>query len=282
MLGLRKGYSKSMFFTPIRCFGGGHHHEHEKRVFYSKSRDVKYKVPFTEEDLEEEFGGNDTYYNKIVGKLVGYLRPHRTADIDNIRASKYSAYYWFPKILMFRNRAFLKFAAHCLETNKHRQSNAYEDPVQVHENSIFLYKSRAASTVIQFRAYDYFALASLIYGTVISSYPLMWLPALIWLGEAPSMRRRLEYYTIRADLLPHTEQVVFTKTGLFGGIRRQIVDIKNLAKITPDEVPYSESMFKRINFDQNFVWKDSESGNIYIFDRRGIWNEDGINHPLIN
>jgi hypothetical protein len=282
MFGLRKGYSKSMLFTPIRCFGGGHHHEHEKRVFYSKSRQVKYKVPFKEEDLEEEFGGNDTYYNKMIVKLVGYLRPHRKTDLDNIRESKFSAYYWFPRILMFRNRAFLKFAAHCLETNKHRQSNAYVDPVQVHENSIFLYKSRTASTLLQFRAYDYYALTFLIYGTFISAYPLLWLPALIWLAEAPFMHQRLNYSTIRADLLPHTEQIVFTKFGLFGGIKREIVDIKNLGKITPDEVPNSYSVFSRVNFDKDFIWKDSESGRIYIFDKRGIWNEDGINHPLIN
>lgn len=282
MIGLKKGYNKSVVFTTARCFGGGHHHEHEKRVFYSKARQVEYRVPFKEEDIEEEFGRNDTFYNKMIVKLAGYLRPHRTADLDNIRENKYSAYYWFPKILMFRNRAFLKFAAHCLETNKHRQSNAYVDPVQIHENSIFLYKSRFASTIMQFRAYDYFALASLIYGTCISTYPLLWLPFLIWLAEAPIIHRRLMYFTARADLLPHTEQIVFTRVKLFGGVSRQIVDIKNLGKISPEEVPYSEMVLNRINLDKDFIWKDSESGNIYIFDKRGIWNEDGISHPLIN
>ena len=43
--------------------------------------------------------------------------------------------------------------------------------------------------------------------------------------------------TWHAELLPHTEQVVFHKAALFGGVRRHTVDIKNLEKIDAATLP---------------------------------------------
>jgi hypothetical protein len=41
----------------------------------------------------------------------------------------------------------------------------------------------------------------------------------------------MQYFTFHAELLPHTEQIVFHKAGVYGQVRRIIVDIKNLEKI---------------------------------------------------
>ena len=44
-------------------------------------------------------------------------------------------------------------------------------------------------------------------------------------------------FTFHAELLPHSEQVVFHKSNLFGSVRRVYVDIKNLEKVEAETVP---------------------------------------------
>jgi hypothetical protein len=33
--------------------------------------------------------------------------------------------------------------------------------------------------------------------------------------------------------------------------------------------------------DENLIFKDESTGYIYTFNKKGIWNEDGINHKLL-
>ncbi len=47
----------------------------------------------------------------------------------------------------------------------------------------------------------------------------------------------MNYFTFHAELLPHTEQVVFHKVGYFGNIKRVYVDIHNLEKIDAQILP---------------------------------------------
>lgn len=47
----------------------------------------------------------------------------------------------------------------------------------------------------------------------------------------------MNYFTFHAELLPHTEQVVFHKSTFYGKVKRIYVDIKNLEKIEPEIVP---------------------------------------------
>lgn len=34
-------------------------------------------------------------------------------------------------------------------------------------------------------------------------------------------------------------------------------------------------------FDPNLVFRDSETGEMFVFDANGIWNEDALNHKLL-
>lgn len=45
------------------------------------------------------------------------------------------------------------------------------------------------------------------------------------------------FYTLRADLLPHTEEIMFLKAGTFGNIKVETAKIKDLEKINPEVVP---------------------------------------------
>ena len=69
----------------------------------------------------------------------------------------------------------------------------------------------------------------------------------------PRKMSTLRHFTFYAELLPHTEQVVFLKGDLFGGIRKVIVDIKNLKKVDADLV--NNKILWTINsFDSNMVF----------------------------
>ena len=88
------------------------------------------------------------------------------------------------------------------------------------------------------------------------------------------------YFCWYAELLPHTEQVVFFKTGPFGATIKEFVDIKHLQKVAPEMVVNS-LMWKVNHFDPDMVFMDGRTREIYVFDKRGLWNKDAIEHKLL-
>ena len=99
--------------------------------------------------------------------------------------------------------------------------------------------------MVRSRMMDYF----IVFGcaaqlTGISTF--IFIPIVIQFLSYPRKIAALQFFTFHAELLPHTEQVVFHKTSLFGNIRRIYVDIKNLEKIEADVVP--SKFLSQINF----------------------------------
>lgn len=110
---------------------------------------------------------------------------------------------------------------------------------------------------------------------------LLILPFAIGCLSIPRKWAAVHYFTFHAELLPHTEQVVFHKVGFFGRIRRVFVDIKNLEKIQAEVVP--ANILWTINmFDSQMVFRDMETKEIFVFDANGTWNKDTLEHKLIN
>lgn len=83
---------------------------------------------------------------------------------------------------------------------------------------------------------DFFLLGTAA-GVMTGAYPLALVPLLVATLSLPRKLAIVNYFTFHAELLPHTEQVVFHKVGFFGSIRRIYVDIKNLEKIDAEIVP---------------------------------------------
>lgn len=81
--------------------------------------------------------------------------------------------------------------------------------------------------------------------------------------------------------MPHSEQVVFHKSFLFGGFHKFVVDIKDLEKVETDAIE-NKLMWMGNVFDQNLVFRDAATNEMFVFDRDGIWNEDTLNHQLLN
>lgn len=107
--------------------------------------------------------------------------------------------------------------------------------VKTHENGLFLYKSEQADHIVRSRMMDFF----LFFGGcawITGIEPIFFLPILVFMLSYPRKITTLYYYTFHAELLPHSEQVVFHKASFFGKVRRIIVDVKNLEKIEPEAV----------------------------------------------
>ena len=126
---------------------------------------------------------------------------------------------------------------------------------------------------------DYFFILS-FGGFISGSAPLMLVPFLVASLSLPRKLAVAHYFTFHAELLPHTEQVAFHKVDLFGNVRRILVDIKNLEKIDADIVP-SKMLWAVNMFDQNLVFRDMETKEVFVFDGNGIWNEDTLKHKLL-
>lgn len=109
--------------------------------------------------------------------------------------------------------------------------------VKTSENGQFLYKSTQADSLLRSRgAMDYFMIFAAS-GWLAGVSSLLLVPFLVATLSLPRKLAIINYFTFHAELLPHTEQVVFHKGDFFGNVKRIIVDIKNLEKIDADVVP---------------------------------------------
>jgi len=126
---------------------------------------------------------------------------------------------------------------------------------------------------------DYFILFSGS-GWLLGVSPYLLVPFLVACLSLPRKLAVMHYFTFHAELLPHTEQVVFHKADLFGNVKRVIVDIKNLEKIEADIVP-SKLLWAVNMFDSRMVFRDMETREVFVFDANGIWNEDTLKHKLL-
>ena len=106
------------------------------------------------------------------------------------------------------------------------------------------------------------------------------IPALVQTAFIPRRWVNQKHFCWHAELLPHSEQVVFHKSFLFGQVHKVIVDIKNLEKAEPEHIDHP-LMWLGNMFDPNMIFRDAESGECFVFDKQGIWNEDALKHPLL-
>ena len=158
-------------------------------------------------------------------------------------------------------------------------NHASYNGVQTHENGIFLYQSNQAPHAVSWGRLDWFTL--LFYVLWASGKSHFMIPALVSSLYIPRRWSIQKHFTWHAELLPHTEQVVFHKTAMFGQVSKHIVDIKNLEKVTADAV-LNPLMWDGNLFDSEFVWQDRQSGEVFVFDKLGIWNKKALEHPLLH
>ena len=107
------------------------------------------------------------------------------------------------------------------------------------------------------------------------------LPMLVSFAFIPRRWTQLYYFTWHAELLPHSEQIVFHKSFLGGGTNRHVVDIRHLEKVDAEEFVENPLMWSANIFDKSLVFRNADNGEVFVFDRNGIWNEAALKHPLL-
>lgn len=151
--------------------------------------------------------------------------------------------------------------------------------VSLHENAKFLYQSKHAPWAVTWGYADWTILIAFAAWAAGSNIAL--LPMLITGAFVPRRWTQQAYFCWHAELLPHTEQVVFHKSFLFGETRKIVVDIDKLEKVDSEAIE-NKLMWLGNHFDDSLVFRDMASGELFVFDKNGIWNEDTLKHPLLN
>ena len=148
-----------------------------------------------------------------------------------------------------------------------------------HENGIHLYKSNEARFVSMRQLSDYAALGFLL-GWLSNASFLCVMPLFLFTIQMPRKIATLTHFCWHAELLPHTEQVVFHKTTPFGAVERHYVNISDLEKVDADSVDVP--LMWQINmFDPDLIFRDAASGQVFVFDKNGHWNKEALEHPLL-
>jgi len=83
---------------------------------------------------------------------------------------------------------------------------------------------------------------------------IAFLPFLVSCALVPRRWAQQRHFTWHAELLPHTEQVVFHKSFLFGQVDKIFVDIKNLEKCGPEAIN-TPLMWQGNLFDEDMVFR---------------------------
>ena len=64
-------------------------------------------------------------------------------------------------------------------------------------------------------------------------------------------------------------------------VQRHYVDVSNLEKVDAEDLE-AEILFGINKFDDELIFRDRATQEVFVFDRSGVWNEDTLAHPLIN
>ena len=151
--------------------------------------------------------------------------------------------------------------------------------VLTHENGIHLYKSNEARSVALRQVGDYgFVGFLLMWLGGLNPYTIM--PLFVLGLQMPRKVHVMRHFCWHAELLPHTEQVCFHKTTLFGAVQRTYVNIADLEKIDSSQVD-AFLMWEINMFDPDLIFRDTASREIFVFDKLGLWNQEALEHPLL-
>lgn len=146
-----------------------------------------------------------------------------------------------------QNNLIWRLAKSVFHINRETDQHAGFSGVKTHENGVFLYKSDQADYVLKSRVTDYLVFGS-FFGLITGVSHFLAFPLFAASLSLPRKLSAMRYFTFHAELLPHTEQIVFHKSNLFGDIDRHYVDIRNLEKIDASEVP-NQLLFSINTFD---------------------------------
>ena len=84
-----------------------------------------------------------------------------------------------------------------------------------------------------------------------------------------------------------TEEIIYQKVTRTGCIRTSRVSVNDIEAVNPEIEPtkykrdlvFERSMRSAIDIDM--IFRVKSTGEILMFDREGVWHEEGLNHELM-
>lgn len=207
---------------------------------------------------------------KVHQWIAGRWAVDRDDELDNTKVNKYSAYHHLGTNPLFQNQLVWKLCKLHFQDDVESDQHAGFSGVKTHENGVFLYKSTQAEYAVVSRFMDYFWLGCLG-GFATGASNFLFLPLFVASVQLPRKWAAMRHFTYHAELLPHTEQVVFHKVTLFGAPVRHYVDIRNLERVDAEMVG-SPLLWDINTFDSQMIFRDTTTTEFFVFDSSGVWN----------
>lgn len=152
--------------------------------------------------------------------------------------------------------------------------------VKASENSLLLFFSKSTGKYLpRIRAGDFFYIPLVM--TLGATWVPVWATAVFAFFYIPFAVSASRIFVTRMDLLPHMECVLMQKVGYFGLARTELVQIRNLQRIKPENSIYNYYHTWLGGYNPHVMFRDAETKQEYAFDVNGTWVEENLKHPLI-
>jgi hypothetical protein len=213
-----------------------------------------------------------------------------TERLTNDKINKYSAYYWWGSSGFLQNKLSLSLVRlMSLDFRRSGVVDAHGIPESMKElgpenkdkNTLFLYHSKEGSFTSLVGAIDWVMLGLWGGWLFLPNASYLLLPALIQLCFLPRRWATLKYFCWHARLHPDEEEVWLIRSTLGGLNVIYKVPVEDLERVQRDDRVVNPIFWDINKFDDNLIFRDKASGEIFVFDKTGVWNEDTLKHPLI-
>jgi hypothetical protein len=294
----------------VRYFGAAGHHHHQKLKFDYKNTDLE--IP-TEHDVDHHMAKTYTYNDKFLGWVNTWWAVDVNVDrLTNDSLKKVSLCNLLTRSA-FHNKLTLNVIRFITGDNSPAGvtdlfnqpwappgSKWYNDIKQDYDKrgkqldinveseildypkTLPLYHSHGASRAV-FGSRAYVWVTGGLWATylMVPGWNMLLLPALVQLCFLPNHLSMFTYVCWHARLLAEQEEVWFYKVNAFGQTRIHRVKTSELEKVDDTSDLVNPILWLRSRWDENMVFRDKASGQVFVFDRYASWNEDTLKHPLL-
>lgn len=259
------------------------------------------RTPEEEKKLVDNFALTHPLHVNFVTKIMLWIKaPFLLKIWDTDKDSETFKYAWnsngkgvYPNSLsniLFRTKtlhreSLMRFFIRWFPYRHTVDQNVAEEPPKITPNSVFVYLDK--SNLVNNKVYvqKMFLLALIVQAFDMWTFGL-YAFILYSLGHLGRVNDMSKSAVIRMDIIPEIEKIHIVKVGNLGRLVGQIVDPKDLVKISIEEVNsiqrFIVSRLWNPHEDREVIYKNVINGEEYTFIKNGIWNEEGVKHKLLN
>ncbi|EGR31923.1 hypothetical protein IMG5_099510 [Ichthyophthirius multifiliis] len=234
------------------------------------------------------FGGKDIRY-KFQNEVTDddYDRSQGEVNVQPVIKEKTYQFSSLTSTLpFFKSKFFLSFISNNFDNIKAQSISDYFVPPKILDNSVFVYHAqKLGNTYRVFRGAEGIVLPIVALGFTYPLFSLFFaIPTYILCANAfiYEASRRL---VIRMDILPHLEMVSIQRVGSFGILYSKLHRIQDLEYVPFESVEKEENYLWAIGghgVDNHLIFRDKITNEFLYFDKTGVWDAKGLDHPLLN